>query len=79
MAHTLVPVMKKYTTEDVIETIRKEINSTSLRQTARRIGVSAGYLSDVMRGNRTVSEAMASSFGFEREIITEVIFRKRAA
>jgi hypothetical protein len=40
--------------------------------------MSAAYLSDVLRGNRKISEAMASSFGFEREIVTEVTFRKIA-
>jgi transcriptional regulator with XRE-family HTH domain len=70
---------KRYTEEDVIRAIRDEISESSLRKVAVKIGISAAYLSDVMRGNRAVSESVAASFGFQREIVTEVIFRKRAA
>lgn len=70
--------MKTYTREDVVAAIQKEIDKTSLRQTAKRIGISAGYLSDVLKGNRHVSETMAGAFGFTREVVTQFVFRKIA-
>lgn len=70
---------KTYTQDEVLAAIRKVVDESSLRQTAERIGVSAGYLSDVLNSNRAVSDAIADAFGFEREIVTEIIFRKKAA
>ena len=71
--------MKIFTEEEVKSVIWAETNRTSLRKTALRSGFSAPFLSDILRGNRGVSENVAKAFGFEREIITQVIFRKRAA
>ena len=68
-----------YTQDDVLGTIREAVNESSLRQTAERIGVSAAYIGDILAGNRGVSETIADAFGYEREIVTEVIFRKKAA
>jgi DNA-binding transcriptional regulator YdaS (Cro superfamily) len=70
--------MKKYSQEDVIQAMREEVRRTSLVAVADRIGVSSAYLVDVRTGRRPVSEKLARAFGFEREIITEVIFRKIA-
>lgn len=73
---------KKFTQEDVLDTIRAEVKSTSLRATARRIGVSAPFLGDVLKGNRSVSDKIADAFGFERQVITAkvvLVFRKKAA
>jgi transcriptional regulator with XRE-family HTH domain len=70
---------KTYTQDDVLADIRKVAERSSLRQTAERIGVSAAYLSDILAGNRAVSDTIAEAFGYEREIVTEVIFRKKAA
>jgi hypothetical protein len=69
---------RTFTESDVIEAIRIEVSETSLRQTARRIEVSAPYLSDILRGNRGVGEKVAEAFGFEREIQTRILFRRKA-
>jgi plasmid maintenance system antidote protein VapI len=69
---------KTYTQDDVLADIRKVVEASSLRQTAERINVSAAYLSDVLAGNRGVSDNMAAAFGYTREIVTKVIFRKAA-
>lgn len=70
---------KTFTQEEVLDVIRRDVNASSARQVAIRIGVSAAYLGDIINGNRPVSEFVASSFGFEREIQTTVVFRKIAA
>jgi len=70
---------KTYTQEDVLADIRKAVEESSLRKTAERIGVSAGYLSDILNDNRAVSDSIAEAFGYEREIVTKVTFRKKAA
>lgn len=70
--------MKTYDTEDVVEAIRKRTQATSLRQTARELGLSAPYLGDILLGRRAVSETVAEAFGFRREVITEHKFTKIA-
>jgi transcriptional regulator with XRE-family HTH domain len=72
-------MQKKFTQDDVLQIIRREVDATSLRQTATRVGIAPSYLSDILNGNRAVSEEIARKFGFEREIVTKVTFRKRAA
>jgi transcriptional regulator with XRE-family HTH domain len=75
---TVLFVMKKLTQDDVLNAIRAEVKNSSVRAVARRIGVSAAYISDVLLDKRQVSERLARLFGFEREIIKEVVFRKVA-
>lgn len=72
--------MKKVTRDGVIAAIRKETEGSSLRQAAKRFGISAAYLSDILRGNREISDRIAAKFGFTREVkvITKVVFRKVA-
>jgi transcriptional regulator with XRE-family HTH domain len=66
---------KEYTEEDLIRMLKDSAANSSLRQTATRLGVTVGYLSDVTRGNRSVSERLAQNMGFEREKVTRTIFR----
>jgi hypothetical protein len=68
---------RTYSNEEVISHIHAECNKTSLRNTAARKGVSPAYLSDVIRGNRQISERVAEAFGFERDVVTKVIFRRK--
>ena len=70
---------RKLTEEDVLKEIRRVVTESSLRQTAGRLGISPAYLSDVLNGRRDISDAMAALFGFEREVVTTISFRKRAA
>jgi hypothetical protein len=69
---------KEYTQADVLAVIRQEIDESSLRKTAKRISVTPAYLSDIMRGNRQVSQTIAEVYGFDREVITKVVFRKNS-
>jgi hypothetical protein len=70
---------KELTTEDVLKVIREDVEKSSLRKTATRIGISAAYLSDVLRGNRQVGEELAAHYGFNRtiKITKEVTFQRQ--
>jgi lambda repressor-like predicted transcriptional regulator len=68
--------MKTYTQDDVLATIRTRTDASSIRSVAKELGLSAAYLSDVLLGNRQVSDKVAESFGFQREVVTEIRFRK---
>lgn len=70
---------KQFTQDEVLAVIRKEVDETSMTKVAARIGVSLALLSYVLSGDRAVSDSLAEAFGFEREVTTKVIFRKRAA
>jgi hypothetical protein len=49
----------------------------SSQRVAGRVGIGAPYLSDITRGNRQVSDAVAALFGFDREVVTTVTFRRK--
>lgn len=68
--------MKAYSKDDVLKAIESEIGKSTLRQVAREKGISCAYLSDVTLGKRGISENVAAAFGFIREVVTEVRFRK---
>lgn len=68
--------MKAYTKDEVLEVIEREIKQSSLRQVAREKGLSGAYLSDITLGKRGISEKVAAVFGFTREVVTRVTFRK---
>lgn len=71
------PKGTKFSEEDILEVISKEIKLTSLRKTAARVGISAAYLSDIMRRNRGISDNVANAFGFQQVIVVSVTFRKK--
>ena len=71
------PKGTKFSEEDILDVISKEIKLTSLRKTAARVGISAAYLSDIMRRNRGISENVANAFGFQQVIVVSVTFRKK--
>lgn len=70
---------KQFTQDDVLAIIRKEVDASSMTATAAKIGVSISLLSYILSGERAVSDAVAEAFGFEREVTTTVVFRKKAA
>lgn len=70
---------KQFTHDQVLAVIRKEVDGSSMTAVAARIGVSTPFLSDILAGKRLVSETVAKAFGFEREVTTTMVFRKRAA
>lgn len=71
-------VMKKLTQSDLLVIIRNDVAKSSLNKTAKRIGVSAPYLSDILNSKRAISEKVAALYGFEKNVVTEVSFSKIA-
>jgi lambda repressor-like predicted transcriptional regulator len=72
----LVSLMETaYTEAEVIAAIRKRTDASSVRQIAREVGVSPGYLSLVLVGKKPVSDTIAELFGFRREVVTEIRFK----
>jgi transcriptional regulator with XRE-family HTH domain len=53
--------------QQVIDLIRKEQGRSSLRDYAKSVGISAAYLSDVLRGNRAPGKKIYEHFGLSRE------------
>ncbi len=49
-----------------LDELRRKIQKSSLRATALELKFSAPYLSDVVNGNRAVSDRLAEKLGFER-------------
>lgn len=78
-ANVSLTMSKQFTQDDVRDVIRKEVEQSSMTEVAARIGISISLLSYILSGDRSVSEAVAEAFGFEREVTTTVIFRKQVA
>lgn len=55
--------------EDVKNRIWARTEGSSLRKVAKELGVSAAYLSDVMRGNRNISHKLAERLGFKMKVV----------
>jgi transcriptional regulator with XRE-family HTH domain len=66
------------TSDEILEQIREVISTSSLRQVAKDMGISAPYLSDILLGRRMISENVARVLGYERSVKTEVVFKKVA-
>lgn len=58
MEHTLVEALKQM--------VRKE---GSQRAVARKLGISAVYLGDILLGRRGISDNVAAMLGYRREVI----------
>jgi hypothetical protein len=54
--------------------IRKVVDESSLRKTAKEYQLSPAYLSDILNERRDVSEYVAGLFGFDKEVTTVVKF-----
>ena len=69
-------MLKDFVEADVIKDIKAIVEKSGLRVTARRMGMSASYLSDIIWRRRNISAKVAKTFGYAREKITVVVFRK---
>ncbi len=72
--------MKNYTPEQMrlhIAGLLSGAASASQAQTAKALGISAAYLSDIINGRRDISANVARKFGFERHATTTTFFTKR--
>jgi len=63
------------TQEHFILVLRKHIGERSIRTAAKGWGVSAAYLSDVLRGNRIPGPRISATLGYERRISRQIVFR----
>lgn len=70
---------KTFTEEDVIAEIQKACDRSSQKDVAEGIGISAPYLSRILAGRDPVTDNIAAAFGYEREVVTQSIFRRKAA
>jgi transcriptional regulator with XRE-family HTH domain len=74
--------MAKMTDEQVLELIRWTQGDRSLREFAKEIGVSAAYLSDILRGNRSPGEKVLKFFKLKKARTVTVTYsyaRKRGS
>lgn len=68
---------KTYPITALILLMRKECEMSSLRKVAARYGISPAYLSDMIRGNRAISERVAAILGFDKNTSTVTTFTKK--
>jgi len=62
-------------TEDVRKLLLKQMAGQSLREFGNTHGLSAAYLSDVLRGNRMPGPTVLDILGLEKEAVTEVSYK----
>jgi transcriptional regulator with XRE-family HTH domain len=78
MNSSIVWLMAIYRVE-VLEMLRRKQGKRSLRAFARDIGVSAPYLSDVLRGNRDPGPTLLKVLGLERVRTVSLVYERRKA
>lgn len=64
---------------DPIAALTKRLESKSLRAVALDLGVSAPYLSDIMRGHRPPGPKVLKALGIERTVERMVTYRRKRA
>lgn len=62
---------KSLTEQQVREFIYGKAMDDSQKSLAKKMGISAGYLSDVLNGRRDISDSFARFFGFRKKITFE--------
>jgi len=65
--------MQKLTQAQIIEHLRKRQGSSSLREFAKQLDISAVYLSHIYNGKREPGPAVLSKLGVEREVVYRVV------
>lgn len=61
---------KSLTAEQFMHMLKHSVDYIgSQAETARRMGISPQYLSDILRGNREPSESVAKLLGYERGVV----------
>ncbi|ARU40177.1 hypothetical protein CCB80_03105 [Armatimonadetes bacterium Uphvl-Ar1] len=53
---------------DVVHLIMRECQKSSQKTVAEQIGISPQYLSDILKGRREISTAVAEKLGLERVV-----------
>jgi hypothetical protein len=60
-------MMKTFSDQQVIVRLKQRVRSTSATKVAASIGVTAGYISDVLKTRRRLTETIGNGIGFEVE------------
>jgi plasmid maintenance system antidote protein VapI len=68
--------MRRYDAEQLRAQLEEWTNKTSLRKTAKALGFSPAYISDVMKCRRNVSENLAEALGFNMHTETVTYYTK---
>ena len=66
--------MQSLTDDDVLELIRKRKGEKSLRAFAEEIGITAPYLSDILKKNRSPGKTVLKFFGLEKKKVIAVSY-----
>ena len=56
--------MKTYNDVQLISRLRRMVKGSTYRKTAEKLGVTGGYVIDVVKGRRAMTETIASGLGF---------------
>jgi phenylalanyl-tRNA synthetase beta subunit len=61
----VVSMERTYNASQIESVLRKMVKQTSFRRTAAELGVTAAYVSDILKHRRGLSERVARALGFE--------------
>jgi transcriptional regulator with XRE-family HTH domain len=61
---------------DPLAELRRRLRGKSQRVLARELGVSVGYLNDVLTGDKSPGPLLLAGLGLERESRTTVVYRR---
>jgi len=64
------------THEQMVEVLKKHQGTLSLRQFAEKIGFSAAYVSDIMRGNRQAGRGILKKVGMTKTVTVSVSYQQ---
>ena len=65
------------TEADVLTQLRRRTEAADQKTVAQELGVSQAYLSDLLRGQRTVSRVMATRLGYAMVVTFEALEQGR--
>ena len=71
--------MAAMNTEDVIEMLKKKQGGRSLRDFARVVNCSHGYLYDLYKGSRDPGNKIMKFLGLKKKRVTETTYAKSSA
>jgi len=58
-------MQRTYNASQIESVLRKMVKQTSFRRTAAELGVTAAYVSDILKHRRGLSERIAKALGFD--------------
>lgn len=61
--------MRFYTDAELLKKVSQSVADRGLRQTARDLGFSAGFIGDVIKGKRDMSKRLALALGYDEIVV----------